>query len=128
MNLPTLEEFLGNEMDRSYIADPNFNSLYLRKGSRYIHEQFADKAKLHRDVLQIGNIAAATPGKGAFKRLLEKMENLWGGPIYVENVMSSQFACGLLKLGFLPVDSQNNTNPWDACFAKHLEKIDPQKI
>lgn len=114
IDLPTLDKFLEEEnLDRSYVLESGFSSLYLIKGIRYIN------SRLYENVLQIANCTAETPGFGAFTALIEKLEQKWNGPIFVEEVLSEQFAVGLLRLGFVPV----NLKDQDFCgFPRHFVK------
>jgi hypothetical protein len=114
IDLPTLDEFLEDEnLHRSYVTEPGFSSLYLRKSIRYIN------SKPYENVLQIANCTAETPGDGAFTALIEKIELKWSGPIFIEQVLSERFAVGLLKLGFVPVNLEDQ----DFCgFPRHFVK------
>lgn len=56
---------------------------------------------------------------GAFTALIEKIELKWSGPIFIEQVLSERFAVGLLKLGFVPVNLEDQ----DFCgFPRHFVK------
>lgn len=106
MPRPTLAQFLnpewptgGPERWSCYIRYPGFSSLYVRKGPMYIAgvndgQQF--------NALQIANITATKPGKGAFTRLIHS-EILRDWPIYVEHVLNERFQSKLERLGFVKV-------------------------
>ena len=95
------------------ILEPGFRYLYMRKGSYMIN------GRMHDMVIQIAAVDAVTPGRGAFKRLVEDLK-WWGAPILVECVNNERFIPGLLRMGFvqvnhgtgnhflLPVDAKHN--------------------
>lgn len=117
MKLPTLDEFLADDfwLDHTYVDEPGFSSLYMRKSSYYID------GKRYSKVLQVANCNVEKSGQGTFTRFIEKLEKKWGGPILVEQVLSARFSAGLLRMGFLPVNSGHNWDEIPRNFAKHLE-------
>ena len=130
MKLPTLEDFLKEDffVDHSYIDEPGFSSLYLRKSSRYIVCQ--GEMKWYEAVLQIANcnVNEGREGQGIFTNFVKRVEQLWHGPVYVEQVLSERFAAGLVRMGFQPVDSQFDWDITPRNFAKHLEAGRSQTI
>jgi hypothetical protein len=109
LNIPTLNEFLKDELlDRSWVQEPGFSALYVRKGRKYILTEYAAKLRrkgeFYENVLQIANCTAERSEEGTFAALIAKLELEWDGPIFIENILSERFAAGLLKLGFYPVN------------------------
>lgn len=92
----TLGVFLNyrEEMINQHVDHPDFSALYLRHSKRLINGQFMW-------TLDIVQIAANEPGKGAFTRLLTHLEQ-YPYTIFIESVQTQKFANGLLKLGFVP--------------------------
>lgn len=99
----TLKSFLAYAGTRlqAHVDHPDFNALYLRHSRRPI------EGKL-RWVLDISQIAANEPGKGAFTLLLAQLQD-FPYPIYVESVLSPRFAEHLLKIGFTRHDYDENS-------------------
>ena len=96
--MQTLEQFLANPSARNaYVKHPGFRSLYIRYTQMCLGRTSATEWRYAR-VLQIANIEAKKPGKGAFKRLMKQLESY--RPLYVECVHNQQFANGLRKMGF----------------------------
>jgi len=116
--IPTLDEFIIAEWpDHSYVDEEGFDSLYVRKGPKYINVD--GKMKWFEDVFQIANVTSSNPGNGAFVRLIAKLEEKWSGPIFVESVLAERFASYLLKIGFTPVNTDEN---WGG-FVHHFVKL-----
>lgn len=96
--LMNLDEFIHQDRYRNtYISEPGFLSLYVRKNlKRYIMGRFVD------DVLDIANIEAAYPGQGNFTALINRIQEKYPEyTIYIENVMNSRFVEKLDKMGFI---------------------------
>ena len=95
---PTLDEFLKNPKpyaNNSYVTEPGWKSLYVRRTSRYTNGLFRHL------VLDLANIEAEKPGHGAFRALVSRLRRdypKW--TLYVESVLSKQFIAGLEKMGF----------------------------
>jgi hypothetical protein len=97
----------------SYINEIGFRHLYVRKGPMYIDD------KLVPNVLQLASLEAAHPGKGAFTKLVEKIEKeLDAQAIFVENVFVGYFAEKLERLGFVRIDI--NVSGYPYCYLKLL--------
>ena len=107
-------------MDHSYVAEEGFDSLYVRKGAKYINVD--GKMKRFKNVFQLANLTATNPCNGAFTRLISKLEDNWNGPIFVESVLVEEFAGALVRMGFLPVNLDENWGGFAHHFVKHLEK------
>lgn len=119
--LPSLDEFLKNaEIGRSWVDHVDFANLYLRKTSRYVI--IDGKPKRLYNVLDLASLEAKTPGNGAFTALVEKLERDWNGPLFVESVLSEKFASSLIKMGFLPVNLEENWGGFPHHFVKHTDK------
>lgn len=93
MPLKTLDEFLKTSFGNAYVREAGFSSLYVRHASRYLEGR-------RIPVLDIANVTAAKPGKGAFTALVARLL-VQGVSLYVENVHNARFAKKLLVLGFL---------------------------
>jgi hypothetical protein len=116
----TLDEFIAAKdgtvccgHDRAWVKEDGFGSLYVRKVRRYFRVD--GKPKICTNVFELATIDAERPGNGAFTRLVEKLERVWDGPIFVESVLSERFAAALVRMGFVPVYPEGN-------FVKHLDK------
>jgi hypothetical protein len=112
----TLNEFIHKYYDRNFptnawVTEYGFEGIYVRIGYRYINKE---RVKC----LDIANIKAILTGQGCFTRLIETIQlnfpNLW---IFVENVQTSRFQRGLLRLGFI----QTEHDTYTACF--YLEPL-----
>lgn len=103
MSLPTLEEFLKGSLRNSYIDEPGFKSLYVRKGPRYIEGQKFD------NVFQIARVEAEKKGEGVFSKLIEKLKNK-NLSIYIESILNPRLPNKLENLGFKKVDKNNGEN------------------
>ncbi len=90
-------------------------SIYLRKGLRYVS---VSGSLEKRTVLDISSVSANKPGKGAFTKLLPKIEQAakeagyYG--VYIENVLEERFQ------NFFAVRGYVKTNPSEdiPCFLK----------
>jgi len=95
---PTLDEFLKNPKpyaNNSYVTEPGWKSLYVRRNARYTNGKFRHL------VIDLANIESETPGGGAFRRLVTRLRRdypKW--TIYVESVLGDQFREGLRRMGF----------------------------
>jgi hypothetical protein len=109
----TLDEFIAIPaaspffQDRAWVTEPGFRALYVRKGSRYIGG-VGIEGRRYNHVFELASIDAENPGEGAFKKLLEKLELVWKGPIFIESVLSVRFGSALLRMGFVPVYPNDN--------------------
>ena len=120
--IPTLDEFIEREgyfMDHSYVSEKGFSSLYVRKGPKFIN--INGKMGRFENVFQLASINASKPGSGAFTRLIAKLEEKWIGPIFIESVLEARFATALLRIGFLPVNIDEDWGGFSHHFVKNLE-------
>jgi len=103
MTKETLDEFMkrgavGKRMN-AYVRHPGFKHLYVRHTQRYIHGEIASPT------LDLANIEATHPGKGAFTKLHKHLRQMYPEYwLYVESVMNPRFEKKLLALGFTQVD------------------------
>ncbi len=89
----------------AYVDEAEFNHLYVRRGERNIW--FPDGTISGIYCLQVANVEAKTPQKGAFGRLLAKVKKHLNVPVFVENVQRKEVAEGLVKkYGFQYVNEQ----------------------
>jgi len=96
MTLGTLEEFLVDPHRRppnAYVRHNGFRRLYVRWSQRSLG------GTVYKSILDIANIEATKPGKGAFTKLVEDLHarNI---SLYVESVMNTRFEAKLLRMGF----------------------------
>lgn len=96
--LQTLHDFLSspgrlNFPKNAYVKAPGFKQLYVRYGRRYLNGVFIN------GVLDLANIEASRPGKGAFTALATRLLKR-GIPLYVECVMNERFVKKLEDIGF----------------------------
>lgn len=90
MRLPTLGEFFKGDKRNAYARFPGFKTLYIRKTERFGFP-----------TLDIANIEAHKPGKGAFTFLVRHIRQAYPArAIFVESVLSEQFDAKLRKMGF----------------------------
>jgi hypothetical protein len=77
---------------------PGFNFLYVRHTQRYIRGEIASP------VLDLANIEAKKPGKGAFTKLFLHLRKTYPEYwLYAESVLNPRFEKKLLELGFTQV-------------------------
>lgn len=116
--LMTLDEFIALPDPivsiGQWIEVEGFDSLYVRKGHRYINGQ------RYSNVFDLANINAEKPRHGAFTRLLARLEQIWDGPLWVENVLDEGFGESLVRRGFQPCGDPGEGIP--RCYVKHLDK------
>lgn len=97
--LPSLDEFLAHEWPTtSYINEPGFANLYLRKGNIGVWLE-GECLKCER-VITIANVTTRQSGQGILTRFIEKLVAL-GYAVCVENAHSPRFQRGLLRRGFV---------------------------
>jgi len=116
----TLDEFFESKLDRSWVEEDGMDRLYVRKGPRAIRHE--GKLLYFTNVFDIGAIQAEDEGRGAFRRLVDKLEKEWDGPIFVESVLVEEFMPILLHMGFVPVNPTEDFGGLPRNFAKHLDK------
>jgi hypothetical protein len=79
----------------SWVEFEGFDSLYVRVGVKYIQH------KRHDRVVDIANVTALVPGKGAFRNLIAHLQEKWPEyTIHVENAHTDRFRKGLKGMGF----------------------------
>jgi hypothetical protein len=105
VKLPTLDEFLAWEYpDNSYLEEPGFSSLYVRKGGIFV---ILDSVFYRcENVLTIASVTAEEPGNGTFTRFIGRLEEK-GLAVFVENSHNERLRDKLLDLGFTRVDGNN---------------------
>jgi hypothetical protein len=110
MKEPTLDEFLLEVVGgrgNAYVRFPGFATLYVRFTKRYL------LGKMQSPVLDLANMVAKKPGKGAFTALFEHIRTaypeVW---IYVECVQTPRFERKLEDMGFKKSDHSSLS----ACF------------
>ena len=102
--LPTLDGFLTaaarTHLRSAYVRFPGFKYLYVRCNQRFINGAVVGP------VIDIANLTARKPGRGAFTKLFQHLRKVyyhyW---IYVECVLNPRFEKKLLSLGFIQQDS-----------------------
>lgn len=107
VKLPTLDEFLAwDEMfpSNSYLEEPGFSSLYVRKGQIFVLLDGVPYRCL--DTLTIAAVSAEEPGTGTLTRFIERLVEK-GLAVFVENSHNERLRDKLLDLGFTRVDGNN---------------------
>ena len=104
----TLDEFMrpDQRFKNQWLEHPEFSGLYVRKSRMiYFHKgDRRDKKNLSEKIIQLSNLAAKEPGKGAFTRLLAHIQETYPDyVVYVENVLEDRFARHLKKIGFVEI-------------------------
>lgn len=100
--LQTLDAFIEKALPRvkvgvpfnAYVREPGFRSLYVRMTQRVLH------SKKYSVVLDIANVEAEQPGRGAFTKLIERLPGKGLQLVYVELVHNKRFHQKLLRMGF----------------------------
>jgi hypothetical protein len=88
--LPTLQAFLAGTSRNAYVRFSGFASLYVRHTVRFGIE-----------TIDLANIEASEPGKGAFTALLKHLRQTYPHMgIYVECVLNDRFKDKLAVMGF----------------------------
>jgi hypothetical protein len=91
-----IDKALSGAPQRLHVKEPGFSTLYVR-----IVQRMA-AGKLWPVVLDLSSIEAKKPGYGAFKALVKAVRKKYPLlPIYIENVLTPQFAIGLKKMHFI---------------------------
>lgn len=107
----TLEEFLNQKAVRNaHVKHPEFSTLYVRHAMRIIRGQMME-------VFDLASAEAKRPGRGAFTRLIQSLDNL-DKPIFAESVWNLRLADWLLRNGF------ERTYP-EQCFVKMPKLYNP---
>ncbi len=126
MKLPTLDGFLAEQWPpNSYIKHPEFDQLYLRKGTIGVH--IDGKFWFCRHTLTIARIVAGKPGKGAFSRLIEDLAKRKVA-ICVEIVHEERFQNKLLSMGFVKATPEGQTPSFLLNFVGHLADEPPKDL
>lgn len=110
-DIPTLEEFVRGDrvLPRSlYVRHEEFVDLYVRRNSVYV--RILDEGWMCEPVVQIANIAAMEPGKGAFTRLVDHIVNDLNRAVYVDNAHNPRFREKLERMGFTAVNKTHGPN------------------
>jgi hypothetical protein len=94
MSLHTLDYFLADPHSRNaYVEEPGFDSLYVRKGRRYLGGIIYDR------VVDLANMTARCPGRGAMTALITRL-HAQGENVYVESILNERLVPKLLRMGF----------------------------
>jgi hypothetical protein len=104
-----LDEFIAPRLGdlrmfprNAYVKYSGWKSLYVRVSQRLVDHGM-------RTVIDLANIEAEEPGKGAFRNLIDHLRKTYPThPIYVEQVQTLRFEEGLIRLGF---KRKNETEP-----------------
>lgn len=105
MKLPTLDSFLKSKARNAWIVHSGFDSLYVRRTERFGFT-----------TLDVANVEAIEPGKGAFTRLVQRVRSKYGLGVYVESVLQSRFGVKLLKMGFTCTQEGMTPGGLGACY------------
>ena len=118
--LPSLDEFLAREWPpTSYIAEPGFENLYLRRADIgvFLEGEFFTCTR----VITIANVETHPTGQGILTKFVEKLV-VMGYAVCVENAHSKRFQAGLLRRGFVLSSLTDPTYLFN--FDGHLQKND----
>ena len=118
MNL--VEFWEGKGPSNSYVDEPEFSLLYIRKGKKYFSlpsgSRWVDK------VLQLASVETRKQRDGALRRLIEHIEKETDAEaIYIENIFDKGLAEALVeRYGFVLM---KHLNPEEGpfCIVKELE-------
>jgi hypothetical protein len=111
MRLMDIIEFWHQKCRNKYVDEKEFAHLYVRRGLMAV--RFKDGTSRIVECLQIAKVEAKRPRTGAFGRLLNRVNQELGVPVFVENVAEPEVAAGLAqKYGFTYV----NDYGFDFCF------------
>jgi hypothetical protein len=117
--LPSLDEFLAWEWPlNSYIDEPGFTNLYLRKAD--IGVWLDGEHQICTRVITIANVQTESYGQGILTRFVEKLVAK-GYAVCVENAHLPRFQAGLLRRGFVLCSLSDPTFLFN--FDGHLQKI-----
>jgi len=98
---PALDDFIAPRLSdlrmfprNAYVKYPGWKSLYVRVSQRiYNHEMLT--------VIDLANLEALKYGKGTFRNLVTHLQKTYPSTaIYVEQVQTTQFEEGLVRIGF----------------------------
>ena len=97
--IPKLDDFIAQALTKqwpanAYVKEPGFSSLYVRIAKRYIDGEM-------QTTIDLANMTASRPGKGAFTKLVERLRAQYGLIIYVECVLNPRFEAKLVRMGFV---------------------------
>lgn len=104
MPKPSLYMFLADpKMKDAWLSEPEWSSIYVRKSFRAIQIGGPEDDNEGVEIvpcIDLANITAKKPGKGAFTRLVRWLHNQLQKNIYVESVFDERFGKYLESLGF----------------------------
>lgn len=92
-SITTLDHFLTTRSRNAWVSETGFDTLYVRKGQRYLNGILYDR------VIDIASAEATTPGQGALTALIARLHER-GEHIYVENIMNPRLVSRLQRMGF----------------------------
>lgn len=104
--IPKLDAFITQALSKdwpanSYVKEPGFSSLYVRVAKRYIEGEMLT-------TIDLANMTASRPGKGAFTKLVERLSSQYKLIIYVECVLNHRLIGKLVRMGFLQHNDSNS--------------------
>lgn len=84
-----------------HVTHPDWKTLYVRVTKRPLDGEIRDP------VIDLANIEAKRPGKGAFRALVADLRKMYPqASIFVESVQPERFQAGLLRMGFTQRDGE----------------------
>lgn len=108
----TLDDFIAKGLGRipvptnAYVKEDGFKHLYVRIGRRYID------GETREPVLDIANLEASRPGKGAFTELIARPQEEYPDLVLlVECVLNVRFVKKLEEMGFERIDNTSEKAP-----------------
>lgn len=108
----TLDQFIERGLSRipatlnSDVKEPGFKRLYVRIGRRFID------GGIYEPVLDLANLEASRPGRGAFSNLITRLQSEYPNLILlVECVLNVRFVRKLEKMGFERIDNTSEGAP-----------------
>ena len=111
MHNPTLKEFVEEDQKfplSSYVKHEDFDDLYVRRSKLYIRME--GKFYICKPSVQIANVVAKEPGKGAFTKLVDYIVNDLNRAVYVENAHNPRLKRKLERMGFVFVNKDHGPN------------------
>lgn len=79
-----------------HVSHPDWKTLYVRVTKRPLDGEVRDP------VIDLANIEAKRPGKGAFRALVADLRKMYPqASIFIESVLGDRFQEGLLRMGFV---------------------------
>ena len=92
----TLDAFMCSSLRNSWVEEPGFSRLYVRKGLHY-----ANGRKMN--TLDLASFEVRHKGRGVFTRFVAGLGERFGLPLFVESVLNDRLAMYLPTIGFSKV-------------------------